>query len=674
MVTRAFVPWMDAFLFGREKENNMAQQKLTEQERVRRQKIQDLKDMGIDPFGSAYKRTTTSGKIIAQYEDKTKEELQELDVHVKIAGRIMTKRRQGKAGFMHIQDIDGQIQIYVRKDVVGEEQYEIFKKNDLGDIVGIEGTIMKTDHGQLSVRAQVYTHLSKALRPLPEKYHGLTDVEERFRRRYVDLIMNPEAKHIAITRPKIIRAVQEYLDGQGLMEVETPVLQPILGGAAARPFVTHHNTLNMPFYLRIATELPLKRLIVGGLEGVYEIGRLFRNEGMDATHNPEFTTVEAYVAYSDLHGMMDLIEGLFDHVANKVLGTTEITYQGQEISLKAPFKRITMCDAIKEKTGIDFKQVTSYEEACQLAKEHDIEVEKIHNSIGHIIQLFFDKYVEETIVQPTFVYEYPIEISPLAKKNSEDPRFTDRYELFICGHEYANAFSELNDPIDQRERFEKQLELRDLGDEEANEMDVDYVEALEYGMPPTGGVGLGIDRFVMLLTDQRTIREVLLFPTMKLTGESKGAKLEKKSQEAVSSTSADVKSIVNKKPTIDYSKVEIEPLFKDFVDFETFSKSDFRAVKVKECRAVPKSKKLLEFILDDGTEEDRTILSGIHDYYEPEELVGKTLVAITNLPPRKMMGIDSCGMIISAVHSEAGEERLNLLVLDDAIPAGAKLY
>lgn len=652
----------------------MAQQKLTEQERVRRQKMQDLKDMGIDPFGSAYKRTTTSGKIIAQYEDKTKEELQELDVHVKIAGRIMTKRRQGKAGFMHIQDIDGQIQIYVRKDVVGEEQYEIFKKNDLGDIVGIEGTIMKTDHGQLSVRAQVYTHLSKALRPLPEKYHGLTDVEERFRRRYVDLIMNPEAKHIAITRPKIIRAVQEYLDGQGLMEVETPVLQPILGGAAARPFVTHHNTLNMPFYLRIATELPLKRLIVGGLEGVYEIGRLFRNEGMDATHNPEFTTVEAYVAYSDLHGMMDLIEGLFDHVANKVLGTTEITYQGQEISLKAPFKRITMCDAIKEKTGIDFKQVTSYEEACQLAKEHDIEVEKIHNSIGHIIQLFFDKYVEETIVQPTFVYEYPIEISPLAKKNAEDPRFTDRYELFICGHEYANAFSELNDPIDQRERFEKQLELRDLGDEEANEMDVDYVEALEYGMPPTGGVGLGIDRFVMLLTDQRTIREVLLFPHMKLTGESKGAKLEKKSQETVSSTSADVKSMVNKKPTIDYSKVEIEPLFKDFVDFETFSKSDFRAVKVKECRAVPKSKKLLEFILDDGTEEDRTILSGIHDYYEPEELVGKTLVAITNLPPRKMMGIDSCGMIISAVHNEAGEERLNLLVLDDAIPAGAKLY
>lgn len=649
----------------------MAQQKLTEQEKVRRQKMQDLADMGIDPFGQAYQRTSTSGKITEQYENMTKEQLQDLDVHVKIAGRIMTKRRQGKAGFMHIQDVDGQIQIYVRKDEVGEEQYEIFKKNDIGDIVGIEGTVMKTDHGQLSVRAKVYTHLSKSLRPLPEKYHGLTDVEERFRRRYVDLIMNPEAKHIALTRPRIIRAVQEYLDGQGLVEVETPVLQPILGGAAARPFITHHNTLNMPFYLRIATELPLKRLIVGGLEGVYEIGRLFRNEGMDATHNPEFTTVEAYVAYSDLHGMMDLIEGLFDFVANKVLGTTEITYQGQEISLKAPFKRITMCEAIKEKTGIDFKQEMSYEQAVALAKEHDIEVDKIHNSVGHIIQLFFDKYVEETITQPTFVYEYPIEISPLAKKNRQDPRFTDRYELFICGHEYANAFSELNDPIDQRERFEKQLELRDLGDEEANEMDVDYVEALEYGMPPTGGVGLGIDRFVMLLTDQRTIREVLLFPHMKLTGESKGAK---EAKEYTPLIPVEISSLANKKPTIDYSKVEIEPLFKDFVDFETFSKSDFRAVKVKDCTAVPKSKKLLRFVLDDGSGEDRIILSGIHDYYEPEELIGKTLVAIVNLPPRKMMGIDSCGMIISAVHSEAGEERLNVLVLDHAIPAGAKLY
>ena len=490
-------------------------EKLTQQEQVRRQKMQDLIDMGIDPFGHSYDRTSNSGEITSKYEDKTKEELEELGVTVKIAGRTMTKRRQGKAGFINIQDPQGQIQIYVRKDEVGDDQYEIFKKNDIGDIVGIEGLVMKTDHGQLSVRAKAYTHLTKSLRPLPEKFHGLTDVEERFRRRYVDLIMNPEAKRIALTRPKIIRAIQHYLDGQGLVEVETPVLQPILGGAAARPFVTHHNTLDMDFYLRIATELPLKRLIVGGLEGVYEIGRLFRNEGMDAMHNPEFTTVEAYVAYSDLHGMMDLIEGLFDSVANEVLGTTDITYQGTELSLKAPFKRIHMVDAIKEACGVDFWQDMSYEEAKKIAEEHDIEVEKIHNTVGHIINLFFEKYVEETIVQPTFVYGHPTSISPLAKKNAEDPRFADRYELFICGHEYANAFSELNDPIDQRERFEKQLELRELGDDEANEVDTDYVEALEYGLPPTGGVGLGIDRFVMLLTDQRTIREVLLFPHMK---------------------------------------------------------------------------------------------------------------------------------------------------------------
>ena len=640
-------------------------EKLTQQEQVRRQKMQDLIDMGIDPFGSRYDRTSNSGIIKSSYEDKTKEELDELQVTVKIAGRIMTKRRQGKAGFMNIQDREGQIQIYVRKDEIGDDQYEIFKKNDIGDIVGIEGTVMKTDHGQLSVRAKNYTHLSKSLRPLPEKFHGLTDVEERFRRRYVDLIMNPEAKHIALTRPKIIRAIQHYLDGQGLVEVETPVMQPILGGASARPFVTHHNTLNMDFYLRIATELPLKRLIVGGLEGVYEIGRLFRNEGMDAMHNPEFTTVEAYVAYSDLHGMMDLIEGLFDSVANEVLGTTDITYQGTQLSLKAPFKRIHMVDAIKEACGVDFWQDMSYEEAVKLAEEHDIEVEKIHNTVGHIINLFFEKYVEETIVQPTFVYGHPTSISPLAKKNKKDPRFADRYELFICGHEYANAFSELNDPIDQRERFEKQLELRELGDDEANEVDTDYVEALEYGLPPTGGVGLGIDRFVMLLTDQRTIREVLLFPTMKTLG---GVK----SENGVSSKEV---STPNSEPEkIDFSKVKIEPLFEEDVDFDTFSKSDFRAVKVKECVAVPKSKKLLQFTLDDGTGTDRTILSGIHAYYEPEELVGKTLIAITNLPPRAMMGIDSCGMLLSAVHEEEGEEKLHLLMVDDHIPAGAKLY
>ncbi len=490
-------------------------EKLSEQEVIRRQKMQELIDMGIDPFGHAYERTHKSQELRDQYQESTKEELEELGLKVKVAGRIMTKRRQGKAGFMHIQDVQGKIQIYVRKDVLGEEAYEVFKKSDIGDIVGIEGTLMKTNHGELSVKCEVYTHLTKALRPLPEKFHGLQDKEERYRRRYVDLIMNEESKRVALLRPRIIRAIQNYLDGQGLVEVETPVLQPILGGAAARPFVTHHNTLDMPFYLRIATELPLKRLIVGGLEGVYEIGRLFRNEGMDQTHNPEFTTVEAYVAYSDLNGMMDLIEGLFDTVANKVLGTTEIEYNGHNISLKAPFRRLHMVDAIKETCGVDFWQEMSYEEACAIAKEHNIEVEKKHNSVGHIINLFFEKYVEETLIQPTYLYGHPTSISPLAKKNADDPRFADRYELFICGKEYANAFSELNDPIDQRERFESQLALRDLGDDEANEMDVDYVEALEYGLPPTGGVGLGIDRFVMLLTGQTSIREVLLFPHMK---------------------------------------------------------------------------------------------------------------------------------------------------------------
>ena len=666
-------PYADESFFMEERKRNMAE-KLTEQEKIRRQKMEELREKGIDPFGHAYARTHRSGDIRSEYGECTKEELDEQNVTVRVAGRIMTKRRQGKAGFMHIQDVDGRIQIYVRKDDIGEDAYELFKKSDIGDIVGIEGTLMRTNTGELSVHAKVYTHLTKALRPLPEKFHGLQDKEERFRRRYVDLIMNEESKHIALTRPRIIRAIQRYLDGKGLVEVETPVLQPILGGAAARPFITHHNTLNMPFYLRIATELPLKRLIVGGLEGVYEIGRLFRNEGMDATHNPEFTTVEAYVAYSDLHGMMDLIEGLLEYVAMEVCGTTEIEYQGKQISLKAPYRRLHMVDAIKEACGVDFWKEMSYEEACAIAKEHGIEVEKKHNSVGHIINLFFEKYVEETLIQPTYLYGHPVSISPLAKKNADDPRFADRYELFINGKEYANAFSELNDPIDQRERFENQLKLRDLGDDEANEMDVDYVEALEYGLPPTGGVGMGIDRLVMLLTNQDTIREVLLFPHMKLTGESKGAKLEKKAQAQEAAAVVDVEHVVNKKPTIDYSKVEIEPLFQDMVDFETFSKSDFRAVKVKECRAVPKSKKLLEFVLDDGSGEERTILSGIHDSYEPEQLVGKTLVAIVNLPPRKMMGIDSCGMIISAVHQEAGEERLNLLILDDAIPAGAKLY
>ena len=490
------------------------EQNLSEQELVRRQKMQDLIDKGIDPFGHAFTRTHRSADLKKLYGDKTKEELQELNVEVSVAGRIMTKRRMGKLGFMHIQDRDGQIQIVVNKGVVGEEVYEIFKASDIGDIVGIKGEVVKTDSGELSVKAHEYTHLCKALRPLPEKFHGLTDVEERFRRRYVDLIMNEESRKVAMLRPKIIRAIQHYLDGQGLIEVETPVLQPILGGAAARPFVTHHNTLDMDFYLRIATELPLKRLIVGGMEGVYEIGRLFRNEGMDTKHNPEFTTVEAYVAYSDMYGMMDLCENLLNSVAMEAIGKTEFEWNGKTISLQKPFKRISMVEAIKEVTGVDFSKQMSVEEALELAKEHHVEVEKHQMTFGHIVNLFFETFCEEKMVQPTFVYGHPIEVSPLAKK-AEDPRFTQRFELFIDGTEYANAFSELNDPIDQRQRFEKQLELKALGDDEASEMDTDYVEALEYGLPPTGGIGIGVDRLVMFLTGQTSIREVLLFPHMK---------------------------------------------------------------------------------------------------------------------------------------------------------------
>lgn len=487
----------------------------SEQELVRREKAKELEEMGVLPFGRRYDRTHTSGQIKEKFEQHDKETLAEIGGKAKVAGRIMTKRGQGKAGFMHIQDRDGQIQIYVRKDAIGEEAYEIFQKADLGDIVGIEGEIMKTNHGELSIKAEVYTHLTKALRPLPEKFHGLNDVEERYRRRYVDLIMNEDAKKIALTRPRIIRSIQRYLDGQGMVEVETPVLQPILGGAAARPFVTHHNTLDMPFYLRIATELPLKRLIVGGLEGVYEIGRLFRNEGMDKNHNPEFTTVEAYLAYSDMYGMMDLCEGLMETCANEICGTTDIAWNDKTISLKAPFKRVHMVDLIKQYTNVDFWKEMSYEEACVIAKENGIEVEKHHHGVGHIINLFFEKFCEEKMEQPTFVYGHPVEISPLAKKNEEDERFSDRFELFIDGSEYANAFSELNDPIDQKERFENQIKEKELGNDEATEMDTDYVEALEYGLPPTGGIGIGVDRFVMLLTGSTTIREVLLFPHMK---------------------------------------------------------------------------------------------------------------------------------------------------------------
>ncbi|MBQ1380154.1 MAG: lysine--tRNA ligase [Erysipelotrichaceae bacterium] len=639
------------------------ERELNDQEKVRRQKMEDLRAKGIDPFGQAFERTANSKSIREEFGEASKEELEAKNVEVKIAGRIMSKRRMGKMCFMHVLDKDGQIQLFINKADVGEEAYELVKASDIGDIIGLKGIVYRTNpndnnpKGELSVYVKEYTHLSKALRPLPEKFHGLTDVEERYRRRYVDLIMNDESRRIAFLRPQIIRAIQHNLDSQGLVEVETPVLNPILGGANARPFTTHHNALNKEFYLRIATELYLKRLIVGGMEGVYEIGRLFRNEGMDLKHNPEFTTVEAYVAYSDLEGMMKLCENLFEEVSTKVLGTTELQTGDHTISLKAPFKRVNMTDAVNEKTGKDFRNIT-LEEAEAVCKELHIELEKHEMDLGHIINKLFEELCEEDMVGPVFVYGHPLEISPLAKKDPNDPRFTLRFELYINGTEYANAFTELNDPIDQYERFENQLKAKELGDDEATEMDIDYVEALEYGMPPTGGIGIGIDRFVMLLAGTDSIREVLLFPTMKPREGEKNT----------------VRKIENTEEVIDFSKVEIEPLFEDMVDFDTFSKSDFRAVKVLACEAVPKSKKLLKFTLNDGTGTPRTILSGIHEYYEPEELVGKTCIAIVNLPPRAMMGIDSCGMLISAVHHEEGQEKLHLLQVDPHIPAGAKLY
>ncbi len=636
----------------------VSEKELNDQQKVRRQKMESLRELGIDPFGEGYERTHRSGELRALYEEKSAEELDAVNAEVSIAGRIMSKRRMGKLGFMHILDRDGKIQVVVNKRIVGDDIYEIFKASDLGDIIGIQGRVIKTQTGELSVEAHSYTHLSKALRPLPEKYHGLTDKEERYRKRYLDLIMNDRSREIAILRPRIIRAIQRYMDEQGYIEVETPVLQPILGGAAARPFVTHHNALNRDFYLRIATELPLKRLIVGGLEGVYEIGRIFRNEGMDLKHNPEFTTMEAYCAYSDLEGMMKLTEGLYEYVAMEVFGKTEFEFMGHTVSLKAPYKRWNIVDAVKEVTGVDFWQEMSVEEALKLAQEHNVEVAPHQRTVGNIISLFFDQFCEEKIVDPTFVWGHPIEISPLAKKNPKDPRFTERFETLICGVEFNNAFSELNDPIDQKERFEKQLEAKKLGDDEASEMDEDYVEALEYGMPPTGGIGFGIDRLIMLLCGVDSIRDVLLFPTMKpRDGEKPISRPEVKAEEEV----------------IDFSNVSIEPLFSDLVDFDTFQKSDFRAVKVLNCEAVPKSKKLLKFTLDDGTGTDRIILSGIHEFYEPEELIGKTCIAITNLPPRAMMGLESQGMMISAVHKEGEQEKLHLLIVDPHIPAGAKL-
>lgn len=632
----------------------------TEQELVRREKLEKIRELGIDPFGHKYEVTDFSLDIKDKYKGKSHEELENLNVTVSVAGRIMFIRKMGKASFFSIKDKLGNIQIYISINDVGEETYNLFKSADIGDIVGIKGTVMVTQTGEITIKCHEYTHLVKALKPLPEKYHGLSDVEERYRRRYVDLIMNDDARRVAFARPKIIRSIQHYLDSRGYVEVETPILGTILGGAAARPFITHHNAQNIDMYLRIATELPLKRLLVGGMDAVYEIGRIFRNEGMDRKHNPEFTTIELYKAFTDLEGMMDITEGIVSTCAMELNGTYEVDFLGQHISLAPGFRRVHMVDLINEKTGIDFFQNMSFEDAKKLAEEHDIEVEE-HFGYGHIVNAFFEKYVEDTIIEPTFVYGHPIEISPLAKKDPKDPRFTQRFELFIIGSEYANAFTELNDPIDQYERFESQLKERDLGNEEANEMDIDFVEALEYGMPPAGGMGMGIDRLVMLLTNSETIREVILFPTMKPLDKNNT----QISREKVS---------IPKVTEIDFSKVEIEPLFKDFINFDTFSKSDFRAVKVKECSAVPGSKKLLKFVLDDGSGVDRIILSGIHDTYEPEELVGKTLIAITNLEPRNIMGIDSCGMIISAIHHENGDEKLHLLMVDETIPAGAKLY
>ena len=640
-----------------EQEKKVQEPDLNQLRKVRREKLADLQANGKDPFLiTKYDVTAHAAEIKDNYE--TMEGKQ-----VSVAGRIMQKRVMGKASFCNILDQSGNIQSYVARDSVGEDSYKDFKKLDIGDIVGIEGEVFKTKTGEISIHASAVNLLSKSLQILPEKYHGLTNTDMRYRQRYVDLIMNTESRDTFIKRSRIVSAIRRYLDGQGFLEVETPMLVSNAGGAAARPFETHFNALDEDFKLRISLELYLKRLIVGGLERVYEIGRVFRNEGLDTRHNPEFTLMELYQAYTDYNGMMDLTENLYRHVAQEVLGTTKIVYNGVEMDLGKPFERITMVDAVKKYAGVDWNEVKTLEEARKLADEHHVEYEE-HHKKGDILSLFFEEFAEEHLIQPTFVMDHPIEISPLTKKKPENPEYTERFEFFMNGWEMANAYSELNDPIDQRERFKAQEELLAQGDEEANTTDEDFLNALEIGMPPTGGIGFGIDRMCMLLTDSAAIRDVLLFPTMKTQG---GVKNE-------ANNSVQAKTEEKPAEKIDFSKVEIEPLFKDDVDFETFSKSDFRAVKVKECTAVPKSKKLLQFTLDDGTGEDRTILSGIHEYYEPEELVGKTCIAITNLPPRKMMGIDSCGMLISAVHNEEGKEKLHLLMVDEHIPAGAKLY
>ena len=655
-------------------QKNVQETDLNQLRKVRREKLTELQNNGKDPFVITKYDVTNHSTEIKDHFDEMEGKV------VSIAGRMMSKRVMGKASFCNVQDLQGNIQSYVARDNVGEEVYKDFKKMDIGDIIGIKGEVFRTKMGEISIHATEVTLLSKSLQILPEKFHGLTNTDIRYRQRYVDLIMNPDVKETFIKRSKILSAIRKYLDGQGFMEVETPMLVANAGGAAARPFETHFNALNEDLKLRISLELYLKRLIVGGMERVYEIGRVFRNEGLDTRHNPEFTLMELYQAYTDYNGMMDLTENLYRYVAQEVLGTTKITYNGIEMDLGKPFERITMVDAVKKYAGVDWNEVHTLKEARALAKEHHVEYEERHKK-GDILALFFEEFAEEHLIQPTFVTDHPIEISPLTKKKPENPEYTERFEFFMNGWEMANAYSELNDPIDQRARFKAQEELLAQGDDEANTTDEDFMNALEIGMPPTGGIGFGIDRMCMLLTDSAAIRDVLLFPTMKSQGAAKNEAnnaAQKASAEtavkAEETKAAAAEEAAPAKVEIDFSNVEVEPLFEDMVDFDTFSKSDFRAVKVKECEAVPKSKKLLKFLLDDGSGTDRVILSGIHDYYEPEELVGKTLLAITNLPPRKMMGIDSCGMIISATHLAEGREGLNVLILDDKIPAGAKLY
>lgn len=645
-------------------------EELSEVLRVRREKLTALQQAGNDPFAQTRFDRTVYAQQIAEQFDQLEEK------PVAVAGRIMSKRSMGKASFFDIADASGKIQIYIKLNVIGEETYEQFKKWDIGDIVGVNGEVFRTKHGEISIRATKAVLLSKSLLPLPEKFHGLTNTDLRYRQRYVDLIVNPEVRDVFVKRSLIIRELRTFLDSKGYLEVETPVLHNIAGGAAARPFITHHNSLNIDMYLRIALELHLKRLIVGGFDKVYEIGRVFRNEGMDTKHNPEFTMLEFYQAYSNYEDAMNLTEEMLRYVAQKVLGTTTVVYGDQEIDLGKPFARISMVEAVKKYTGVDFDAIQTLEEARAAAKEHHIQYEERHLK-GDILNLFFDEFVEDKLIQPTFLTGHPVEISPLSKRDAAHPGYTERFELFITGREFANAFSELNDPIDQKARFEHQLELKAQGDEEATDMDNDFITALEYGLPPTGGFGMGVDRLVMLLTNQPSIRDVLLFPTMKPTAEELAKKASVQPAPATQPTAvqpAEPVAVSAESVQLDLSKVKIEPLFADMVEFDTFAKSDFRVVKVEACEAVPKSKKLLKFTLNDGTDKKRTILSGIHNYYEPEELVGKTCVAITNLPTRMMMGIPSEGMLISAVYEYEGHEGLNLLMLDDVIPAGAKLY